>query len=77
MRGQDALSPPKRERARRVRGNGWKPPKNLAAPSPPRRLAFASASTDPHRTFFSKPGAEKIKTKVMLSVPMFLRSTQV
>jgi hypothetical protein len=24
-----------------------------------RRLAFASASTDPHRMFFSKPGAEK------------------
>lgn len=39
--------------------------------------AVCPAETDPHRMFVSKPGEEKIKTRLMLSVPMFLRLTQV
>jgi hypothetical protein len=39
--------------------------------------AVCPTGTDPHRMFFSKPGAEKIKTRLILSVPTFLRLTQV
>jgi AraC-like DNA-binding protein len=33
------------------------------------------ASTDPHRMLSSKPGAEKMKTRLMLSLPMFFMPT--